>query len=136
MILLWGFQSLSVTLYKLCAFPMGICILSKDVYSRGGTSSFNGEEGAFWVRHISIPGEDMHYRWFTSPFQVIYISIPGDSHPHSRCGCVFLMRMNRKGINTLTGKGDVTHREWDLSHWECISSPGTQLVYTGSILWV
>ena len=35
--------------------------------------------------------------------------IPGEVHRHSQGGCAFLVKMNHKGINTLTWNGDVTH---------------------------
>ena len=60
---------------------------------------------------------------------VSHIPIPCESYSYSRWGCAFLVRMNHNAINILTGNGDVPH-------WECISSPGMHIVYTGSSLFL
>ena len=121
------------TLYKLCAFPVRIC----------------------------IPGEDMHSRWGTSAFPV-RMCIPGESHPHSRWGCAFPVRhipipsedksqwnkhphlewqCDSPGMHILTGNGGCVspgmgmcltgnahpHREWGCA------SPRMHIVYTGWI---
>ena len=70
--------------------------------------------------------------------------IPGEAHPHSWWVTSPIPSedvTNHNGIYILTGNGDVTHRESKFSsemclnwnahlHWESISSPGMQIVYT------
>ena len=93
---------------------------------------------ALLVSHIHIPGEaHPHSRWSTSSFPV-RMSISGEAYPHSWWRCfilgeshphftarliLFSARMNHKGINILTGNGNVAHRE-------CIPSLGMRMWLT------
>ena len=116
------FGDIDITLYKLCAFPVRMCISGEAPHhSRWGTSPFP-------VRHIPVPGEaHPHSRWGTSPFPVRHISIPGEAHLHSRWGTSpFPVRMFIPLWFILTGNAH--------PHRECISSPGMHIAYARSAL--
>ena len=106
------------TLYKLCAFPVRICIPGEDTHSRWSTSPF-------LVRHIFIPDEaHPHSRWGTSSF-LVRMWIPGEAHPYFRWGCAF--PVSHIAIPGEDGYSIVIH-----PHRECISSKGLKVCLTGN----
>ena len=71
-----------ITLYKLCAFPVRICIPVEDVHSRCGTFPFP----------VRMNHNGMNI-------------LTGSTYSHREWGCT------SQGIHILTRNGDVPHRE-------------------------
>ena len=126
------------TLYKLCAFPVRMCIPGEaHPHSQWGC--------AILVSHIPILGDDMHSRWGISPFPV-RMCIPGEAHLPSQWGyafrvrhtSLFLVRMYIPGVAhphsqwgwTSSLGMHILTRNGDVPHWECISSPGMGMCLT------
>ena len=107
-----------ITLYKLCAFPVRMCIPSED------ESQWNKHPHREWrcdspEMHIFTGNGDVPYRecrWECTSSPGMGMCLTGNAHPDQEWGC------NLPGMHILTGNGDVPHREW-------ISSPRILIVY-------
>ena len=131
---MWISSKTCLTLYKICAFLVRMCFPDEaHPHSRGGTSSF-------LVRHIPIPGEDVHsmvihpHRGWGCASLGMGMCLTGNGNvPHWEWGCA------SPGMNILTGNEDVPHRECissgngDVPHWEWgCASPGMGMCLTGN----